>query len=64
MIGDLLHGEGGDLAVVEAGGEDAGLVYPDHLGGDQAPAGVGQQVLRPHPGPEGGQHQHQHTDKV
>ena len=52
MSGDLLHGEGGHLAVVEAGGEDAGLVYPHHLGGHQAPAGVGQQVLRLHPGPE------------
>ena len=49
MGGDLLRGEGGDLAVVEARGEDAGLVYPHHLGGDQATAGVGQQVLRPHP---------------
>ena len=51
VCGDLLRGEGGDLAVVEARGEDAGLVYPHHLGGDQATAGVGQQVLRPHPGP-------------
>ena len=51
MSGDLLRGEGGHLAVVEAGGEDAGLVDPHHLGGHQAPAGVGQQVLRPHPGP-------------
>ena len=50
--GDLLRGEGGHLAVVEARGEDAGLVYPHHLGGDQATAGVGQQVLRPHPGSE------------
>ena len=52
VSGDLLRGEGGHLAVVEAGGEDAGLVDPHHLGGHQAPAGVGQQVLRPHPGPE------------
>ena len=51
MGGDLLRGEGGDLAVVEAGGEDAGLVHPQHLGGDEAPAGVAQQVLGPHPGP-------------
>ena len=53
MSGDLLRGEGGDLAVVEAGGEDAGLVDPHHLGGHQAAASVGQQVLRPHPGPAG-----------
>ena len=51
VSGDLLRGEGGDLAVVCAGGEDAGLVDPHHLGGDQALAGVGQQVLRPHPRP-------------
>ena len=40
------------LAVVEAGGEDAGLVYSHHLGGHQAPAGVPVHLLRTHPRPE------------
>ena len=51
VCGDLLRGEGGHLAVVEAGGEDAGLVDPHHLGGHQTPGGVGQQVFCPHLGP-------------
>ena len=51
MGGDLLRGEGGDLAVVGPGGEDAGLVNPHHLGDHQASGGVGRDVLRPHSGP-------------
>ena len=54
MGGDLLRGEGGDLAVVGPGGEDAGLVHPHHLPHHQAPAAVAHQLLRldPRPGHE------------
>ena len=51
MGGDLLRGEGGDLAVVGPGGEDAGLVHPHHLPHHQAPAAVAHQLLRLDPRP-------------
>ena len=54
MSGDLLRGEGGDLAVVGPGGEDAGLVHPHHLAHHQAPAAVAHQLLRLDPRPGNG----------